>query len=100
MLELMLNKPTELIGVSFSQDFNKYQRGVCLRGIDEQFSTLEDLKAFTNLLDNFFGVKMVNQLITADLSTGATVSGNVTVNEVIPYSTLLEICDRDLEEQA
>lgn len=100
MLELMLNKPTDLISASFSQEFNKYQRGVSLHGINEQFDTLDDLKTFINLLDNFFGVKIVNQLIVADLSSRATVSGNVTVNEIIPYSTLLEICDWDVEEQA
>ena len=98
MLELMLNKPEENIGASFSTDFGKYQRGVCLKGIKEEFTSLADLKTFTELLDNFFGLSMINQLIVPDLTSSATVSGNITITGSVTYSQLLEICDWDEEE--
>jgi hypothetical protein len=93
MLELMLNKPEANIGASFSEEFNKYQRGVCLIGIDEHFNTLEEIKVFTNLLDNFFGLSIINQLIVPDLSSPAIASGTITLDTDVAYHKLLEICD-------
>jgi hypothetical protein len=100
MLELMLNKPIDLIGSSYSEEFGKYQRGVCLRGINEQLETADELLELTTLLDNFFGLKIVNELIVPDLTSGAIISGNVTITGPIAYSTLAELCTWDEEEQA
>ena len=100
LLTLMLNKPIENIGASYSEEFGKYQRGVCLRGVNEQFETADDLLSFTTLLDNFFGLSIINELIVPDLTAKAIISGNITISGPIAYSVLAELCDWDLEEQA
>ena len=100
LLELMLNKPIGLIGASYSEDFGKYQRGVCLKGVNEHFENAEDLLAFTGLLDSFFGVKLINELLVVDLTSKAIISGNITISGSIAYSTLAELCDWDDAEQA
>lgn len=100
LLELMLNKPTSLIGGSYSEDFGKYQRGVCLKGVKEQFATINDLLEFTSLLDNFFGVRKINKLLVADLTSKAIISGDITISGPVAYSVLAELCDWDSKEQA
>lgn len=100
MLELMLNKPEENIGASFSSDHGKYQRGVCLKGINEQLGSLDELKAFTGLLDNFFGLSIINDLIVPNLNSKAVVDGNITLSGPVAYAALLDFCDWDATEQA
>lgn len=100
LLELMINKPAENIGASYSEEFGKYQRGVCLRGIAEQMESITDIHNFISLLDNFFGLSIINSLIVPDLTSKAIVNGSITLSKPVAYADLVEICDWDDEEQA
>ena len=67
---------------------------------DEAINKISSSNKLTNLLDKFFGLKIVNELIVADTESKAMVSGTVTLLGDISYSTLVELCDWDEDEQA